>query len=473
MSKMSEDRIKNDEKLVGKKERLMNIKEMVLIGLPNLGLTAILGIAVSFTVLFYINIMGQPPIVAGGIYSAALYFYAAMCVLGATIADKIGKKKVLLISGPITAISFIFIWIPPLPTTGFGMPFLPLIAFLIFFFFIFRLMTGFFQPTLYSLLPELSTDEQNRVKASMVNMMMMLVGTVIGAIGPILLLGDATQGLTRDDPTLFITNSTIGQTIASEIIIFSAAICTIFFVLFVVMMIGITEPEKEKVSSSTKEVVKNLAEPFKDKNARIWLICFFLFWIPFVALEYSLLNIATFVLRLRGPEFPLLALIALSAALGSFVVWNNLSKKKGLKKTLTICLLFSAIAFSLIIILLIPMDQELLIIVGTLVLSLCLMGLVGTMIFPFAITADIIDAAELKTGKALSGAYSGAFTMMGSLASGTSMLIISAFLEVLGAQNPLSFAVILLIGAGLMVLSIIILQRIDIKGTKQIEQIRK
>ena len=138
--------------------------------------------------------------------------------------DYILPKKVLLFSGPIVAISFIFIWTPPHPTTGFGISFIPLIIFLTFFSFLFRLMVGFFQPTLYSLLPELSTDEQNRVKASMVNMLMMLVGTVIGAIGPILLLGDATQGLTRDDPTLFITNSVIGQTIATQIILFSTVI---------------------------------------------------------------------------------------------------------------------------------------------------------------------------------------------------------------------------------------------------------
>jgi Na+/melibiose symporter-like transporter len=461
---MTEDKQPEGRAEVSKESRIMSFKEMVLIGLPNLGLTAILGIAVSFTVLFYINIMGQPPIVAGGIYSAALFFYAAMCVLGGAIADKIGKKKVLLFSGPIVAISFIFVWTPPHPTTGFGIAFIPLIIFLVFFSFLFRLMVGFFQPTLYSLLPELSTDEQNRVKASMVNMLMMLVGTVIGAVGPILLLGDATQGLDREDPTLFIANSTIGQTIASQIILFSAVICIMFVVLFAIMMLGIKEPKKEKSEASFKDVMKNLAEPFKDKNARIWLVCFFLFWIPFVALQYSLLNIATFVLKLRGSEFPILALIVLGCALASFVVWDNLSKKQGLKKTLSICLAFSGVSFSLIFILVIPMEQGLLIVLGTIVLSLCLTGFVGTMIFPFTITADLIDQAELKTGKALSGAYSGAFTMMGSLASGVSMLIISSFLEILGAQNPLSFAVILMIGAVLLFVSIFVLRKVQLSG---------
>jgi Na+/melibiose symporter-like transporter len=464
---MTEEKKIKTKTEAAKDQRIMSLKEMVLIGMPNLGLTAILGIAVSFTVIFYINIMGQPPIIAGGLYSAALFFYAGMCIFGGAIADKIGKKKVLLFSGPILAISFVFIWTPPHPTTGFGVAFVPLIVFLVIFSFLFRCMTGFFQPTLYSLLPELSTDEQNRVKASMVNMLMMLVGTVIGAIGPILLLGDATQGLGREDPTLFITNSSIGQSIASQIILFSTIVCIMFVGLFVVMMLGIKEPKKEKIDTSFKDIMKGVSEPFKDKNARIWFLCFFLFWIPFVALQYSILNIATFVLNLRGSEFPLLAIIVLGSALASFIVWNNLSKKGGLKKTLTICLTFSALAFSLIMILLIPMEQGALIVWGTLVMSLCFVGFVGTMIFPFAITADLIDKAELKSGRALSGAYSGAFTMMGSLASATSMLIISIFLEAFGAQNPLSFAVILGIGAILMVVSILVLQKVEISGSKQ------
>jgi len=451
--------------------KLMSFKEMILIGLPNLGLNAILGIAVSFTVLFYINIMGQPPIVAGGIYSGALFFYAAMCVLGGAIADKIGKKKVLLFSGLGLGISFIFIWTPPLPTTPFGVAFLPLIIFLTVLFFIFRLMVGFFQPTLYSLLPELSSDEQNRVKASMVNMLMMIFGTVIGAIGPILLLGDATTGLDRTDPSLFIQTSAIGQTIATQIILFSTSVCIMFIIVCIIMMLGIKEPERKMKDISFKDVFKSLLEPFKDKNSFFWLVSFFLFWAPFVSLEYSLLNIATFVLKLRGIEFPLLALIALAAALGSFVVWNHLSKTKGLKVTLTICLIFSTIAFSLIFILIFPMEQQLLIVVGTTILSLCLVGLVGTMIFPFAITADLIDQAEERTGKSLSGAYSGAFTMMASLASGTSMLIISGFLEALGPQNPLSFAVILLIGAFLMVISVLLLQKVQLskKSTTKVQ----
>jgi len=81
--------------------KILSTGQAIAYGLPNAGLQAILGILVSFTLLFYINIMGQPPILVGGIFSAGLVFYAIMCIIGGAIADKVGKKKVMLISGPL------------------------------------------------------------------------------------------------------------------------------------------------------------------------------------------------------------------------------------------------------------------------------------------------------------------------------------------------------------------------------------
>ena len=98
---------------------------------------------------------------------------------------------------------------------------------------------------------------------------------------------------------------------------------------------------------------------------------------------------------------------------------------------------------------------------------LCLVGYVGTMIFPFAIMSDIIDTAELETGKSLSGSYTGAFNMMSSFGSATSMLIISIFLELLGSENRISYAIIFLFGSFLFIFSIIILKKVIVVGTKQ------
>jgi len=52
-----------------------------------------LAITVFFTLLFYINIMGQPPLIVGAIYSATIFVYAVFCAIWGVIADKIGNKN--------------------------------------------------------------------------------------------------------------------------------------------------------------------------------------------------------------------------------------------------------------------------------------------------------------------------------------------------------------------------------------------
>ncbi|MFW9897639.1 MAG: MFS transporter [Candidatus Thorarchaeota archaeon] len=450
--------------------RTLSTGKAIIYGLPNAGLQAILAIAVNFTLIFYINVLGQPPIVAGGIYAVALYFYAFMCVISGAIADKIGKKKVMLISGPLMAITFIFIWIPPIPDTKYGQVYIPLILWFTIFAILFRLSVAAFQSSTFALLPDLSTDEQNRVKVSMINMILAILGITLGTIGPFILMSNATQNLSRDDPDLYYKDSPSGRVIYSQIFSFVFFIGFIFLVFTMLMMLIIKEPKMNKKQIRTlNETLKGLMEPLKDKNYRIWLITFFIFWIPFVAFQFLVLNMATFILDLRGFEFIILIMIAFISTIFSFVIWQKISQKLTLRKTFTICLIFSSISFSLILILIIPMAHVIIFVLGITIISLCLCCLVGTMIFPFAIIGDMIDSAELKSeGKSLSGIYSGAFIMTGSLASATSMLIISIFFELFGPESPISYGLILaLVGTGLILVAVVIFQKVQIVGTKE------
>ncbi|TFG22134.1 MAG: MFS transporter [Promethearchaeota archaeon] len=450
--------------------KILSTGQAVAYTLPNAGLQAILAIAVSFTLLFYINIMGQPPIVVGGIFSAGLVVYAMMCIIGGAIADKIGKKKVMLISGPVMAIAFIFIWMPPIPDTKYGQIYLPLIIWFLIFSFSFRMMIGAFQSSMLALFPELSTDEKNRVKVSMINMLMTILGIVIGIIGPFILMSNATQNLSREDPNLYYKNSASGQAIYSQIMLFVILIGIFFLVLMTLMMLIIKEPKKtNREHTGFKDILRGLSKPLKDRNYRRWLITFFIFWVPFMAFQFLAVNLATFVLDLRGIEFLIAILIGFISTIFSFVIWQKISQKFSLKKTFTICLIFSSISFSLILILIIPMTHQLTFIFGVAIICLCFCSLVGTMTFPFAIMGDLIDSAESKAdGKSLSGTYSGAFIMIGSLAAALSMLIVSIILQLFGPESPISYALIIsVVGSGLILIAVIIFQKVPIVGTEQ------
>ncbi len=453
-----------------KELRILSTSKAIIYTLPNMGLTALLAIIVFFTFLFYINIMGQPPLIIGAIFSATIFVYAVFCPIWGVVADKIGKKKLLLFSGPILAISFIFIWTPPIPTGAYGELYLPLILWLIFFGFTFRIMIAAFQPIIYSLLPELSTEEQNRVKISMINMIMIIIGTVIGTIGPIILMGDVTKNLSREDPKLYYPISLIGKIIFTQIFFFATLISIIFCICLILMLLFIKEPPKQTVTKlSFKEMVNDLLGPFKDKNYGLFLIVFYLFWIPLVSFQFLVLNLATFVISMRGNEFILMAIVVIMFAAVSFIAWKNLSEKYGLKETLSICLIFSIFSFILFSLLLVPMPGEVGIIVGILLISLSFCSSVGIMVFPFAIMSDLIDNAEIKTGKNLSGSYSGAFIMMGSLASASSVLIISVNLELYGPEAALGYIIILsIIGPILLFAALLIFQKVQVKGTRKL-----
>jgi probable glucitol transport protein GutA len=455
-----------------KELRVLSTGKAIIYTLPNMGLTALLAIIVFFSFLFYINIMGQPPLIIGAIFSATIFIYAIFCPIWGVIADKIGKKKVLLLSGPILAISFIFIWTPPIPTTAYGVLYLPLILWLIIFGFTFRIMTAAVQPIIYSLLPELSTDEQNRVKISMINMIMIIIGTVIGTIGPIILMGDVTENLSREDPKLYYPISLIGKIIFTQVLFFASLTSIIFCICLILMLVFIKEPPKQTAMKlSFKEMFKDLLGPFKDKNYGLFLMVFYLFWIPLVSFQFLVLNLATFVISMRGNEFILMAMVVIAFAAVSFIAWKKLSEKYGLKQTLSICLIFSIVSFILFSLLLVPIPSELVIIIGILLISLCFCSSVGTMVFPFAIMSDLIDNAEIKTGKILSGTYSGAFIMMGSLASASSVLIISVNLELYGPEAALGYIIILsLIGSTLLFVALIVFQKVEMKGTKKSEK---
>ncbi|TFG27137.1 MAG: MFS transporter [Promethearchaeota archaeon] len=447
-----------------KEQRVLSTGKAIIFTLPNMGLTAILAIAVFFTLLFYINIMGQPPIIIGIIYSTTIIVYAVFCIIWGVVADKIGKKKVLLFSGPILAISFIFIWFPPPPTGSYGEIYLPLIIWLIFFGFVFRITIAGFQPIIYSLLPELSTEEQNRIKISMVNMIMMILGTVIGTIGPIVLMGDATKNLSREDPKLYYSSSIVGRIISDQIILFATLMSITFCICFILMLLIIKEPPKQrKEKASFNDILKELAGPFKDKNYRLFLLTFYLFWIPFVAFQYLVLNLSTFVISMRGNEFILMAITVILFSGFSFIGWKKLSEKFGLKETLSICLIFACISFLLFFTLIIPMSNEIILVVGILLIAFCFCGMVGTMVFPFAIMSDLIDNAESKNSKKLSGSYSGAFIMMGSLAAATTLLIISFVLELFGPEASLGYIIILsILGSSLLFVAFIVFQKVQL-----------
>lgn len=455
-----------------KEERILSVHEAIAYGLPNAGTNAVLGIVVSFNILYFVNIMGMPAILAGGSFSFALYLYAFLCPVWGAICDKFetrfGRKKtVMLITGPISTILFLLLYLNPRPTAdmAYGTYFMPLILWYLIILIAFRITGSGFYSTYTSLLPEISTDEQNRIKVTTINMAVMIVGVAIGLLGPIFLLGETTKDLSRDNPELYYPFSSVGRSIADSVLIFAIVISIFYFITILIMLKIIKEPQAKSCEMSMKQVLTDLVEPFKDDNFKNFLISYFLLWVALVSLNYILMNLITFVLQLRGSEFIVFAIIAFSAAVGAFVFWNKMSSTIGLKNVTSLCLVMSIIAFLMMQIMILPLSHEIVFILGLFLVSFVLMGYVGSMIFPWAIVSDIVDTAEAKMGRALSGSYAGAFNLILSFAAATSMLMVSVLLELFGAESKIAYALVFLIGVFLLVPAVLLFQKVNITGT--------
>ena len=105
--------------------------------------------------------------------------------------------------------------------------------------------------------------------------------------------------------------------------------------------------------------------------------------------------------------------------------------------------------------------MQIMFIFGIILIFFILCSLVGVIGLPLALISKFIDNAERKKENSLSGSYSGAFMMIGSLSAATAMLLIFCVLQIFGNENPVSYAIIFIIGAFLMLIAIIIFQKVQ------------
>ncbi len=465
---MKEENQNNGNMKGSGQERVLSPTENVIYNFPNLGLQTLYALNTNLIILFYVNIIGQPPIFIGAVQSVFVFLAAIFCPVFGVLCDKLhsrfGRKKTfMLISMPLAAIAFVLIWIPPIPTTSYGILNLPILFWFIAVSAIFSLSAVAFQTSYISMIPDLSTEESNRVKISELNMIFMILGGGIGALIPILVLGTSTEGLSRESPDLFVRDSTIGMQIYSLVFFFAVLCSLIFIVGFILMMWKIKEPNIQPTkTTSMKDVFKELLNPLKDVNYKNYLLSFFLMFVGIGMFQVLIINFVTFVLDIRAGEFIILAAVILIAAIGSFVIFDYLSRKLGLKKVMMLCLVVAIVAFTSNLVLLIPMAHEVLLILGIVIVALCLASFVGAMIFPMAIVSSLVDAAKSKSGKNLSGSYMGNLTMSSSLAGSCTILIASIFLQIFGATSKMSYVFVFLFGGVLLILSFLIFRKVNL-----------
>lgn len=444
-----------------KDHSILSSRDIFLFVLPNMLFISMLNVLVSISLIFYISILGIPAILTGIIFSIGFFIYAVMCIVWGALADKWGRKKVLWIAGILMSIAFVGLWMPPTPpaTMLYGTVFLPLLIWFIIFSLAFRITSAGFEAAFISLIPDLSTDQKNRTKIVMINTLMTTIGAVVGMMVPFIIMGNATATAQRGEGTLYYPLSQTGQHIYLSIAIFSIVLSAVFLALMALMLTRIEEPS---IDSTKKISLTYLSTPFKDTNYRKWLMVYILLWIPFMAFQMLLLNMATFVLHLQGVQFYLfigggVVIVFLSAAL-----WQMIAKKRGVKRALHLCLTISTIAFGAHIILLFPVPAIIVIPVEILLIFILLWALTGIMSLPLVIMSHLIVQTQNTKNKAISGLYSGAQSTVARIGSGIMALYVAIFLGVFGIDKAISYGLIFVIGSVLVFLAAVMLKKLTL-----------
>ncbi len=464
------------EKARYKETRILSTSDAFAYNMISAVENAMLVIAGGFTIFFYVNIMGQQPLVIGLIYSCSLYLFAMLAPLFGALSDRIssrfGRKKTLIVVfGPLVALSFFLIWLPPIPpqNTQYGQLIVPILIWFLILSLVWRISESAYYAGWTALLPEISTDEQNRIKIAMIGGLLAFLATFLAILGPLLMLGNATENLSRENREFFILDSDLGRLIYSQLFLFAIFVSIAFVIGVIIITYKIKEPKREvEKTFSLNILVHDLSLPFKDKNYRRWLLTYFLVWTASTSLDYLLMTLATFILKLSGLfEFGLFVGIVFFFGILSFLAWKAISNKLGLKRTITLCFLVICAGFLLMTVIAIPMELRTMQIAGLIIYTICLVGKIGIIEFAAAISSDIIDSAELEHDRSVSGSYTGAGSLIGSFAGATSMIIITSFLQVFGAQSKSSYAIIFLVGALLFGIGVIIFQKVSIVGTNR------
>lgn len=460
----------SEEAQIPEEVRILSTSENIMFNLPNFSVQSQYSVLTNFLLIFYINILGQPPLIIGGIYSLTVYLGALLSPIWGALctrfSTKVGRKKTLMIfSAPMLMIIFVLLWIPPIPTTPFGVSFLPLIVYLAILLTLYTFFSSGYYTSYLSMIPELSTEETNRVKISIMNMLGTIGGAFIGMLVPLLLLQNSTEGLSRDDPDLFFSSSPQGQEIYRGVFLFSIFISLGFAAAFLLMMIKIREPDVPVDKEfNLKKIFSDIIGPFRDKNFRLYIFSFFLMFITATIFQVIIFGFLTFVLALRGNEFLLVGGVGLGAAILSFLISERLTEKVGLKRSMILYLILGVLSFCSTLILLIPFPHKVNLIIGIIILAFWIISFIGVMIYPMAIVSEMVDHAQKSTKNNLSGSYLGSTNMISSLAAASSLLFTSILLQVFGAETEFSYVFLFFLGGICFLISLLFFRKVKLKS---------
>ncbi len=423
----------------------------------------LMSLANVLLVNYYIFVIGLEPLVATSALAIgltllsvfSLYFGNRSDNLIGKIAQKYGKRRPFILLGMLGAvISFILVWFPPVKPTTFGEINWDTTLWFWIFSAIFHVSLAALTTTYWALLPEISRTNDERMRISIVQNLLNLVATIISIVVPIIFFSTAGP-----NPTLWYN---LGAGSAGMGIIIQMISYSIIFGIFAIITVLITyrfvkEPALRVNTVQKKglsEFIKELFDPLHRRDFKLFMIATFLINITMRILFMDILVFVLYVLKLVEYEWYIFAGIVAGCGVLSFLGWDKISKKLGLKKAFEWVLAIAAIILFSALIFLLTLPPGIILPAGITLTSIGVAALVGMMVFLIPILAALIDKHKItvppEEGEKLAGKYNGINSFVTNISQAFANLLYGGIMAIFGATNPVAI-VIMLPAAGIFI----------------------
>lgn len=422
---------------------------------------------------YYMMILGLDAFLTGLGLTIGLVIYSFCAILFGQVGDnfagkwarKVGKRKFfLLVSFVPMVVAFVLVWMPPpsLRPTTFGETNWGTALWLWTFSAAYHFCFSVFNPAYWALLPEISHDEDERVRLSIFQNFGRIFGSVIGILVPVIFFSTSADTLFWNAGPDSQGSQVILQMIVMAIAFGGLSVFTVLLTLKTVV-----EPPLEARVTTKKslgEFARELFGPLRENRAfLLFTICVFFYNITARILMMDIILLVDEVLLLEGGQWAAFMLVLVGVGVGSFVLWDKIKAKKGFKFSFSLNLALSTgVMFFTAIFLVLP--DPLLFPVGIFFAIFGVTSLIGLMIFPNPIVAALVDKHCVEgcvERSQLSGKYSGIYLFFMNISNAVAAFFYGWLFKVLGT-TPVTIVLVLVFSGIFIGVAFGVYQKVDL-----------
>ncbi len=255
----------------------------------------------------------------------------------------------------------------------------------------------------YSLFPELSLDQKERLVISRFLQIFGIFGLILGiGIAP-LIAGSFSDPL-------------IGYSLMGLILGAVTALSMLPTLIF------IKERKEYQITEKKKSFFESMVIALKNKSFRYFVLVQFLLQLSYSVVLSGLPLFFEGLLGLGTMEWSIQLLFIFLTVIPSLFLWVKIADEQGTKKALFLSMISFCIGLSLIFIIFNS-------IMSLIVLLITGVGLAGVMLFPTILLSDVIDEDQLITNQRREGIFNGVSGVIVKLSNAISWLVLGIVIE--------------------------------------------